>query len=156
MKQSLLVMAVLWCTAAYAAAVLPKQPNILIVINDDLSWLECSAYGNSSILTPQFDRVARAGVLFTHGYCSSEELYDCVADPDQLKNLAADPAFAEVKAKLRARLEAYQRQTQDPRITGEMSVFSETLKFVQSRKSAGYSDGETNGTKTPKKKTELN
>jgi hypothetical protein len=42
-----------------------------------------------------------------------EELYDCVADPDQLQNFADKPEFAEVKAKLRARLEAYQRQTND-------------------------------------------
>jgi hypothetical protein len=53
----------------------------------------------------------------------------------------------EVKRKLRARLEAYQRQTNDPRITGDMAVFEETLKFVQGRKSAGYSD-----TRTPSKK----
>ena len=33
-----------------------------------------------------------------------EELYDCAADPDQLQNLADKPEFAEVKAKLRARL----------------------------------------------------
>ncbi len=76
-----------------------------------------------------------------------EELYDCVADPDQLENLADAPALAEVKRSLRARLEAYQRQTNDPRITGDMTVFEETLKFVQGRKSVGYSD-----TRTPSKK----
>ena len=43
-----------------------------------------------------------------------EELYDCVADPDQLQNLADKPEFAEVKAKLRTRLETYQRQTHRP------------------------------------------
>ncbi|HBB74798.1 MAG TPA: heparan N-sulfatase, partial [Planctomycetaceae bacterium] len=53
------------------AADVPTRPNILVVINDDQSWLECSAYGNSSVQTPAFDRVARAGVLFTHGYCSA-------------------------------------------------------------------------------------
>ncbi|MFZ9436976.1 MAG: sulfatase-like hydrolase/transferase, partial [Opitutales bacterium] len=47
------------------------RPNVLIVINDDQSWLECSAYGNSSVKTPHFDRVARDGVLFRHGYCSA-------------------------------------------------------------------------------------
>jgi arylsulfatase A-like enzyme len=75
-----------------------------------------------------------------------EELYDCAADPAQLKNLADAPEFADVKQKLRARLEACQRQTKDPRITGEMAIFEETLKFVRQRKSAGYSD-----TKTPAK-----
>jgi hypothetical protein len=67
-----------------------------------------------------------------------EELYDCLADPDQLQNLADKPEFAGVKQQLRARLEAYQRQTHDPRITGDMTIFAETLKFVQSRKADGY------------------
>ena len=43
-----------------------------------------------------------------------------------------------MKQQLRARLEAYQRQTHDPRITGDMTIFAETLKFVQSRKADGY------------------
>jgi hypothetical protein len=32
------------------------------MINDDQNWLECSAYGNSSLPTPQFDRVAGSGL----------------------------------------------------------------------------------------------
>ncbi len=69
-----------------------------------------------------------------------EELYDCVADPDHLNNLADRPEFAEVRQALRARLERYQRQTKDPRVTGEMALFEQTLKFVQGRKAAGYDD----------------
>ena len=80
-----------------------------------------------------------------------EELYDCVADPDQLQNLADKPEFAVVKAKLRARLEAYQRQTNDPRITGDMAIYAETLKFVQGRKAVGYADIEANKAKAPRK-----
>jgi hypothetical protein len=54
-----------------AAEPAPRKPNVLIVISDDESWLECSAYGRASIPTPQFDRVAAAGVLFRHAYCSA-------------------------------------------------------------------------------------
>jgi N-sulfoglucosamine sulfohydrolase len=71
-----------------------------------------------------------------------EELYDCIADPDQLVNLAEKPDYADAKARLRGRLEAVQRQTHDPRITGDMSVFTETTKYVQARKAAGYADGD--------------
>lgn len=38
-----------------------------------------------------------------------EELYDCAADPHQLRNLALDPARAADLARLRARLEAWRR-----------------------------------------------
>jgi len=80
-----------------------------------------------------------------------EELYDCVADPDQLNNVAEKPEFAEVKQKLRARLETYQRQTHDPRIIGDMAIFAETLKFVEDRKASGYDDTEANKAKATKK-----
>ncbi|HEX7900537.1 MAG TPA: sulfatase [Planctomycetota bacterium] len=44
-----------------------------------------------------------------------EELFDLGKDPHQLKNLAADPTYAEVKAKLRAELDAWLKETGDPR-----------------------------------------
>lgn len=67
-----------------------------------------------------------------------EELYDCSADPDQLKNLADNPEFAAVKEKLRAKLEAYQRTTKDPRITRDMTVFEQARNFVIERKRKEY------------------
>jgi uncharacterized sulfatase len=70
-----------------------------------------------------------------------EELYDCQADPWQLKNLADSPEYADIKARLKARLEAYQRQTKDPRSTGAMDTFERTRRFVQDRKREGYKDG---------------
>lgn len=52
---------------SFAAA----RPNVLIFLTDDESWLERSAYGWSKLPTPNFDRVAKQGVLFTHGYASA-------------------------------------------------------------------------------------
>jgi len=48
-------------------------------------------------------------------------------------------------------LETYQRQTRDPRITGDMTIYEQTLKFVQGRKAAGYADTEAHKPKAPKK-----
>lgn len=42
-----------------------------------------------------------------------EELYDTQSDPNELKNLAADPAHAEVLQDLRSRVRAWQRATDD-------------------------------------------
>ncbi len=69
-----------------------------------------------------------------------EELYDCQEDPWQLNNLAGSPEHASIKEKLKARLEAYQRQTRDPRITGDMEIFKRTRAFVQDRKRRRYQD----------------
>jgi len=56
----------------FALAAAPTdRPNIVVFITDDESWLERSAYGWSNLPTPAFDRVARDGVLMTHGYSSA-------------------------------------------------------------------------------------
>jgi len=47
----------------------------------------------------------------------AEELYDLRADPDQVRNVADDPAHGEVKAALAARLERVMRETGDPRLS---------------------------------------
>lgn len=43
-----------------------------------------------------------------------EELFDLLADPDELKNLAGDPAHREVLGQLRGKLRAWQEKTRDP------------------------------------------
>jgi len=47
-----------------------------------------------------------------------EELYDCRTDPDQLVNLAADPAYAEKLAELSGKLDEQLLLTEDPRMEG--------------------------------------
>ena len=50
----------------------PKRPNILFVIADDWSWPHASIYGQGDVVaTPNFDRVAREGVLFTHAFAAA-------------------------------------------------------------------------------------
>lgn len=45
-----------------------KRPNILIAVADDATFHHMSAYGNDWIDTPNFDRVATAGLLFNRAY----------------------------------------------------------------------------------------
>ncbi|WP_394794991.1 sulfatase [Armatimonas sp.] len=47
------------------------RPSILFVIADDASWSHFGAYGDPVAQTPNFDRVAREGALFTHAFCAS-------------------------------------------------------------------------------------
>jgi len=47
------------------------------------------------------------------------ELYDCLADPDQVNNLADDPDYADTIKDLKEQLIAYLTKTEDPRFTGE-------------------------------------
>jgi arylsulfatase A-like enzyme len=43
----------------------------VFVIADDWSWPHAGVYGDRVVKTPNFDRVAREGVLFTNAFCAS-------------------------------------------------------------------------------------
>jgi len=74
------------------------------------------------------------------GQWPAEEFYDLVEDPWQLNNLAADPAHADAKERLKKKLEDYQQQTGDPRVTGQLDIFDATRAMVLERKRSGYKD----------------
>jgi arylsulfatase A-like enzyme len=50
-----------------------------------------------------------------------EQLYDLVADPQEGRNVAGDPARAGVLAEMRERLEAWMRETDDPLLVGPVA-----------------------------------
>ncbi|MGH9802470.1 MAG: sulfatase family protein, partial [Blastocatellia bacterium] len=58
-----------------------------------------------------------------------EELYDLSKDPQQMKNVAADPAYAKQKAKLSAQLMATLKAAGDPRVGNDPQGF-ERMLFV--------------------------
>ena len=53
-----------------AAPAAKHQPNILVIMGDDIGWFNLSAYnrGMMGYQTPHIDRLAREGVLFTDYY----------------------------------------------------------------------------------------
>ncbi|WP_163326054.1 sulfatase family protein [Draconibacterium mangrovi] len=48
-----------------------EKPNIVIIYLDDLGYGDVSAYGATEIQTPNIDRLANNGVMFTDGHASS-------------------------------------------------------------------------------------
>ena len=60
---------------------------------------------------------------YAFGKRPAEELYDLKADPDQTRNLAADPAYATRKTELSSRLMDILKSTGDPRVTGDGQTF---------------------------------
>ena len=61
---SLLGLAVLITTATHAA---PKQPNIILIMSDDMGWSDIGCYGGE-IQTPHLDALAKGGLRFTQFY----------------------------------------------------------------------------------------
>lgn len=47
-------------------------PNIVVIFCDDLGYGDLSCYGHPTIRTPQLDRMAAEGMLFTQFYCAAE------------------------------------------------------------------------------------
>lgn len=48
-----------------------QKPNVIIILADDLGFGDVSAYGATTINTPNIDRLAREGVCFNNGYATS-------------------------------------------------------------------------------------
>lgn len=74
----LLLTALLALSPAFAAEKAPR-PNILFIIFDDWGWQHAGAYGCDWVKTPNFDRVAREGVLFKSAFTSNPKCSPCRA-----------------------------------------------------------------------------
>ena len=72
----------------------------------------------SYLMAHALDPTIRRYYLMAYGRRPGEELYDMEKDPDQLHNIAADPAMSEIKQHLIWKLNAYLQQTGDPRQHG--------------------------------------
>lgn len=45
-----------------------EKPNIIFILADDLGWGDLGCYGHKTIQTPNFDKLAKQGTLFTQFY----------------------------------------------------------------------------------------
>lgn len=48
----------------------PEKPNIVFLLVDDLGWGDFGCYGAEFYETPNIDRLAKEGMLFTNGYAA--------------------------------------------------------------------------------------
>ena len=77
-KTLLLALVVLVVPRVLAAGA-DQRPNILFIIFDDWGWRDAGAYGSNWVKTPNFDRVAREGVLFKNAFTSNPKCSPCRA-----------------------------------------------------------------------------
>lgn len=63
-----LVTGLLAAALTACGATTDAQPNILLILIDDLGHEAIGAYGGASYATPNIDRLAASGVRFTHAY----------------------------------------------------------------------------------------
>jgi arylsulfatase A-like enzyme len=53
------------------AADAPRRPNIVFILADDLGWRDTTPYGSTFHVTPNLERLARRGMLFTNAYAAN-------------------------------------------------------------------------------------
>jgi uncharacterized sulfatase len=64
---------------------------------------------------------------YAFGKRPAEELYDLRKDPQQVKNVAADPAYAQARKRMSERLMSELRKARDPRAGNEVEKFERLL-----------------------------
>jgi arylsulfatase A-like enzyme len=57
--------------ALHAADAPHKQPNVIVILSDDLGWADLSCYGSTFHESPNLDKLATQGMRFTQAYSSS-------------------------------------------------------------------------------------
>jgi len=58
--------------ALHAAEISPAKPNIVFILADDLGWADTTLYGHTSLYqTPNLERLAKRGMVFTRAYSAS-------------------------------------------------------------------------------------
>lgn len=96
----------------------PLQENTFVAFGD-LDASPTKAY----MLSNLEDTSVRHQVELTCGLRPEEELYDVIADPDHLHNLASDSKFNKIRKSLSDRLMNTLKSTGDPRVTGDGTTY---------------------------------
>jgi len=59
------------CLPGARAEKAPKKPNIIFILTDDLGWGDPKCFGHPFMKTPNIDRLAKQGTLFTQFYVNN-------------------------------------------------------------------------------------
>jgi len=112
-----------------------RQPNIVLIVADDLGYSELGCYGQERIRTPNIDRLAAEGMRFTQHYAGSP-----VCAPSRCVLLTG---LHSGHAHIRDNDEMYDRGDvwQDLSLEGQRPLPARTTTFGKVLQEAGYSTG---------------
>ena len=68
---AVLVLAALLALPSCVSEKTVGRPNFVFILVDDMGWRDAGCYGSTFYETPNLDRLAREGMLFTDGYATS-------------------------------------------------------------------------------------
>ena len=56
------------CHLDNTSSISTDKPNIIVILTDDQGFADVGFNGSKDILTPNIDKIAKNGVVFTNGY----------------------------------------------------------------------------------------
>ncbi|MFG0258793.1 MAG: sulfatase-like hydrolase/transferase, partial [Phycisphaerales bacterium JB041] len=65
------IVCVLLVLAAWTSLSIARQPNIVLIVADDLGWSDIACFGSEIHRTPRLDALAERGVRFTNAYANA-------------------------------------------------------------------------------------
>ncbi|MEZ4991529.1 MAG: sulfatase [Saprospiraceae bacterium] len=111
------------------------KPNIVFILIDDLGWADLSCYGNTFHQTPNIDKLASRGMLFTDAYAPS-----AVCSPSRAAIMSGQyPARVGMTDFIPGHWRPYERLTVPINRTQHLPLEEET--FAEALKQEGYTTG---------------
>lgn len=116
----------------------PQKPNIIYILADDLGRAELGCYGQEKIETPNIDRLAREGMLFTNHYSGQ-----AVSGPSRcalFTGLHMGHAYIRGNDEGNERGEVwnYKKVVADSTLEGQRPLPDNTVTIPRKMKEAGY------------------
>lgn len=71
MKNNVTAFALLVAAAFTLALYAGKQPNVIVILADDMGSADANCYGSKDLETPNIDALAQRGIRFTQFYAAS-------------------------------------------------------------------------------------
>ena len=117
------------------------KPNIIVILADDLGYGETGVYGQQWICTPNIDKLASEGMLFTQHYSGAPVCAParCVL----LTGMHSGHAYIRGNDEWAARGEVwnYLAAIEDPKLEGQRPLPDSILTIAEILKGEGYTTG---------------
>lgn len=118
-----------------------EKPNIIYILADDLGYAELGCYGQEKIETPNIDKLAEQGMLFTQNYAGT-----AVSAPSRcitFTGLHSGHAYIRGNDEMGSRGEVWSHAAMlaDSSLEGQRPLLSGTLTLPVMLKKAGYATG---------------
>jgi arylsulfatase A-like enzyme len=132
----LLIAALLLSSVVGLRATTPSKPNIILIFADDLGWKDVGYQGTDFYETPNIDRLAKEGMVFTAGYAGGA---NCMPSRACLLSGQYTPRHG-VYAVGNTKRGPVESMRMKP-IPNTDSLASENVTVAEAMKAAGYATG---------------